>query len=122
MIVLIDKKNRVIAFRGKSIFLSKKEFLLFELLAKNPQGNCIDNETIITYIWRDRCNGVTTQNIAQLTYLVRKKTRELPIDISHSKREGIYTYMNHRVFFLNCKGYIIKIIMKLYIYNKKSNL
>lgn len=93
--------------------MTKKEFLLFNLLVKNKWS--VDIEAIILGVWGERCRGVTPQNIAQLTYLIRKKINYLaiPVTIIHSKKEGISTISNKRVFFINCNENLVKFIMIL---------
>lgn len=122
MIVFIDKKDRSIIFHGKCISLSKKEFLLFELLVKNRKIMQVDNETVVSYVWGNRCKGIAAHNISQLIYLVRRKMKEIkiPMTISYSKREGVYTKMNRKVVFFNCRGVLIKAIIKSVIYNTEQ--
>ncbi|WP_432740778.1 response regulator transcription factor [Methylobacter sp. G7] len=72
----IDQRSKCVFFNGKSLNLTRKEFDLFELLAKDVDRVFMTDE-IINHIWPEN-NRVTKSDLYQYMHLLRKKIEHDP--------------------------------------------
>ncbi|MDO9422686.1 MAG: winged helix-turn-helix domain-containing protein [Methylobacter sp.] len=72
----IDQRSKCVFFTGKSLNLTRKEFYLFELLAKDVDRVFMTDE-IINHIWPEN-NRVTKSDLYQYMHLLRKKIEHDP--------------------------------------------
>lgn len=68
---ILDRKNRMMIFKGTKIQLTKKEFFLMELLINN-NGQITTREEIMEYVW-DRGKFVAPNTIEVYISRLRKK-------------------------------------------------
>lgn len=88
-----DKENKVLLHDNENIKLTKKEFLLLELLLKTPEKTHT-NEEVLIYLWKDDLDK--SPDIANLKNIIsrfRKKVPDLNI-------ENIYGF-GYRINILN---------------------
>lgn len=69
--VTIDRGSRSVTVGGESVTLTKKEFDLFVLLARNP-GRVLTHGTILSQVWADSRVGRTESLRVHMTYLRQK--------------------------------------------------
>jgi len=67
----IDQRSKCVLLNGKSLNLTRKEFDLFELLAKDVERVFMSDE-IINHVWPEN-NRVTKSDLYQYMHLLRKK-------------------------------------------------
>lgn len=67
----IDQRSKCVLLNGKSLNLTRKEFELFELLAKDVDRVFMTDE-IINHVWPEN-NRVTKSDLYQYMHLLRKK-------------------------------------------------
>lgn len=67
----IDQRSKCVLLNGKSLNLTRKEFDLFELLAKDIDRVFMSDE-IINHVWPEN-NRVTKSDLYQYMHLLRKK-------------------------------------------------
>ncbi len=72
----IDQRSKCVFFNGKSLNLTRKEFDLFELLAKDVDRVFMTDE-IISHVWSEN-NRVTKSDLYQYMHLLRKKIEHDP--------------------------------------------
>jgi DNA-binding response OmpR family regulator len=72
----IDQRSKRVLLNGKSLNLTRKEFDLFELLAKEVDRVFMSNE-IINHVWPEN-NRVTKSDLYQYMHLLRKKIETDP--------------------------------------------
>jgi len=72
----IDQRSKCVFFNGKSLNLTRKEFDLFELLAKDVDRVFMTDE-IINHIWPEN-KRVTKSDLYQYMHLLRKKIEHDP--------------------------------------------
>lgn len=74
-----DKKLKQLYFNNKLFKLTKKEFLLIELLTKIPEKIYI-NEEIISYVWEEENSNGDISNLKNLISRLRNKLPNLKIE------------------------------------------
>ncbi len=72
----IDLRSKCVQMNGKSLNLTRKEFELFELLAKDVDRVFMSDE-IINHVWPEN-NRVTKSDLYQYMHLLRKKVENDP--------------------------------------------
>ncbi len=72
----IDLRSKCVQMNGKSLNLTRKEFELFELLAKDVDRVFMSDE-IINHVWPEN-NRVTKSDLYQYMHLLRKKVETDP--------------------------------------------
>ncbi|WP_051604219.1 response regulator transcription factor [Methylobacter tundripaludum] len=72
----IDQRSKSVFFNGKLLNLTRKEFELFELLAKDIDRVFMTDE-IINHLWPDN-NRATKSDLYQYMHLLRKKIENDP--------------------------------------------
>lgn len=72
----IDLRSKCVLMNGKSLNLTRKEFELFELLAKDVDRVFMSDE-IINHVWPEN-NRVTKSDLYQYMHLLRKKVENDP--------------------------------------------
>jgi DNA-binding response OmpR family regulator len=72
----IDQRSKRVLLNGKSLNLTRKEFKLFELLAKDVDRVFMSDE-IINHVWPEN-NRVTKSDLYQYMHLLRKKIETDP--------------------------------------------
>lgn len=73
---LIDQRSKRVLLNGKSLSLTRKEFELFALLAKEVDRVFMSDE-IINHVWPEN-NRVTKSDLYQYMHLLRKKIETDP--------------------------------------------
>jgi DNA-binding response OmpR family regulator len=93
-IIIIDETIRTVSFKGKSIFLTKKEFLLFKCITNARIKKMISVNEIISYVWQGREAIISRINISQLIFRLRRKLTLLDssVDISFSMANGVCSH------------------------------
>lgn len=93
-IIIIDETIRSLSFKGKSIFLTKKEFLLFKCISNSRIEKMISVNDIIGYVWQGREAIIGRINISQLVFRLRRKLTLLDssADISFSMANGVCSH------------------------------
>ena len=79
-----DKQNKQLLNNDLIVKLTKKEYLLFELLLKVPEKTCT-NEEVLSYLWKDdddKSPDIT--NLKNIISRLRKKVPELRIENIYS--------------------------------------
>jgi len=74
-----NKDLKQLTFNDELIKLTKKEFLLIDLLTKIPEKICI-NEEIITCVWEDEFDNPDISNLKNLISRLRNKVPLLRIE------------------------------------------
>lgn len=115
MVILINKKSRSLFCDGKSVFFSKKEFLLMELIISNLRKGNVQEDYAILQIWDSRYRGVSMTNLSQLVYLVRKKIikSDIPLSLKFSKKNGILFHFDKVTVALYCNDFFYSILKKI---------
>jgi DNA-binding response OmpR family regulator len=72
----IDQRSKSVLFNGKSLNLTRKEFELFELLAKDIDRVFMTHE-IINHLWPENSRA-TKSDLYQYMHLLRKKIEDDP--------------------------------------------
>ncbi|HEY8097734.1 MAG TPA: winged helix-turn-helix domain-containing protein, partial [Methylobacter sp.] len=72
----IDQRSKCVLLNGKSLNLTRKEFDLFELIAKDVDRVFMSDE-IINHVWPEN-NRVTKSDLYQYMHLLRKKVENDP--------------------------------------------
>jgi len=72
----IDQRSKAVLFNGKLLNLTRKEFELFELLAKDIDRVFMTHE-IINHLWPEN-NRATKSDLYQYMHLLRKKIEDDP--------------------------------------------
>jgi len=72
----IDQRSKSVLFNGKLLNLTRKEYELFELLAKDIDRVFMTNE-IINHLWPEN-NRATKSDLYQYMHLLRKKIEDDP--------------------------------------------
>jgi DNA-binding response OmpR family regulator len=72
----IDQRSKSVLFNGKLLNLTRKEYELFELLAKDIDRVFMTHE-IINHLWPDN-NRATKSDLYQYMHLLRKKIEDDP--------------------------------------------
>ncbi len=72
----IDQRSKSVLFNGKLLNLTRKEFELFELLAKDTDRVFMTHE-IINHLWPEN-NRATKSDLYQYMHLLRKKIEDDP--------------------------------------------
>ena len=72
----IDQRSKSVLFNGKLLNLTRKEFELFELLAKDIDRVFMTDE-IINHLWPEN-NRATKSDLYQYMHLLRKKIENDP--------------------------------------------
>lgn len=108
MIVFINKKSRSLFCNGRSVFFSKKEFLLIELIIKHSKVGRIRSKYVISQVWDSRYRGVDISNLSQLVYLVRKKINyyNIPLNLKLSKKDGLSFTFTKKLIFFHCIDFL----------------
>lgn len=78
-----DYENEHLFVNNENYKLTKKEYLLFELLLKNPEKT-YTNEEIMTYLWKDEEKNPDITNLKNLISRLRKKLPNLNIENIYS--------------------------------------
>lgn len=78
-----DYENEHLFVNNENYKLTKKEYLLFELLLKNPEKT-YTNEEIMTYLWKDEEKIPDITNLKNLISRLRKKLPNLNIENIYS--------------------------------------
>jgi DNA-binding response OmpR family regulator len=106
----IDQRSKCVLLNGKSLNLTRKEFELFELLAKDVDRVFMSDE-IINHVWPEN-NRVTKSDLYQYMHLLRKKVEIDPnnpqwiltvkgfgykLDVSASTKENTPTFRKMKV-------------------------
>ncbi|MGA1932275.1 response regulator transcription factor [Arcobacter sp. YIC-464] len=79
-----DKQNKQLLENDENIKLTKKEYLLFDLLLKVPEKTCT-NEEILMYLWKDdEDKSPDITNLKNIISRLRKKVPELRIENIYS--------------------------------------
>lgn len=72
MFIFIDRIKREVHYRKDVFYLTKKEMLLFEFIINNRYRSEFKTSDAVDYIWKDRGNIVTANNLHQLAYRLKK--------------------------------------------------
>jgi two-component system, OmpR family, response regulator len=70
----IDGSNHLVTFRGQKIELTRREFAVFELLARQP-GQVVSRRELLAHVWDEGYEGSTNVVDVYVGY-VRKKLEE----------------------------------------------
>ncbi|QGH60541.1 hypothetical protein GHV41_06665 [Serratia proteamaculans] len=72
-ILLIDGFTKALSCKNKKVFLTDKEFLLFEYISSRRCGDNIPVSEIISHVWCGREAAIGRLNISQLIFRLRRK-------------------------------------------------
>ena len=78
-----DYEKKILYVNENNFKLTKKEFLLFDLLLKNPEKT-YTNEEILIYLWKDDESNLDISNLKNLISRLRKKLPSLSIENIYS--------------------------------------
>lgn len=114
MIVFVNKNSRSLCSKGEVITLSKKEFLLLIFFINNRRESEIMVESLVKSVWGARFKAISSSNISQLFYLLRRKLQcvDSSLVLTYSKNKGVHFFIRKRVFFIVCNDGLYSFIQK----------
>ncbi len=86
-----NKKLKQLYYKNELFRLTKKEFLLIDLLSKTPEKIFV-NEEIISYVWEQEIENADISNLKNLISRLRNKLPSLKIENIYSFGYKIVTF------------------------------
>ncbi|ENZ5481552.1 winged helix-turn-helix domain-containing protein [Serratia marcescens] len=121
-IIIIDVDARSISSNGKHVFLTPKEYLLFECVTESRIKKAVVVDDIIRHVWKGREVTVGRLNISQLIFRLRRKLEYIDdcADISFSMTNGVSSSYLSKCLVLKNNG-LTRAISSIFIRRRYPN-